>query len=210
MVGCGKEESKTTTIYGTVFNSYSGNPVSKMEVQLWRKNYSSDSYSHMYNQDVLGSSVSGSDGQYEIPLYIELHPNDTYYKYALKVTCEGYSTYSREISIENGNAYRFDINLEPEISEPIVARPTIYGNSPYEVSSYVIDDGGRPIVETGFEYIVNYGYGDICSISCGFFETSFHGQILTNYALKRVRAYASNGTYIGYSEWVYLVDKIIG
>lgn len=116
MLGCKKEES-VTKVYGTVLNSFSGNPVPKMEVQLWQENYSSSSYSYMYNYAMIGSSVSGSDGQYEIPLTIELHPDGTHYQYALYVDCEGYYSFYSPISIENGHAYKFDINLEPDIDK---------------------------------------------------------------------------------------------
>lgn len=92
------------------------------------------------------------------------------------------------------------------LSMPVVAKPTLSNNSPYEASSRVINDGGWSIVDKGFEYYVYWnGWDDgTYFISCGSGNANFQGQIPTGaYTVNKVRAYASNGVHTGYSNWVY-------
>ena len=94
---------------------------------------------------------------------------------------------------------------------PVVSNP-ILSNISYnscDAQATVTNNGGGQIVDKGFEYYVRWnGWGDgTYSLSCGPGETNFYGQIPGEaYTLEKVRAYASNGIYTGYSGWVYVDD----
>lgn len=117
MLGCKKD--KTTTIYGTVFNSVTHEPVLGMEVVVGVK----DTYYYHNDTYLISSSVSGTDGLYELA-FGEVNVNfpgiyegqtlpDYYVKYFLEVNADGYNKYHQETSIVEGGTYHIDINLVP-------------------------------------------------------------------------------------------------
>lgn len=89
--------------------------------------------------------------------------------------------------------------------EPVVNNPTIISISQNGrtavVRSLIMDDGGSPILDKGFEYVALNEF----SQSCGFGNSNFLTEISSPYStpLKRVRAYASNAYRTGYSDWIY-------
>lgn len=115
MLGCGKEESKTTTIYGTVFNSVTHEPIigAKINVGFRQTNY--DGHTTAIDQDfIISSSVSGSDGQFELQ-FGEVNNYDENYTqhFYIKATASGYYNYTQTTGITIGSNYRMDINLDP-------------------------------------------------------------------------------------------------
>lgn len=116
MHGCEKkkEESKTT-IYGTVFDGCNNEPIigAKIEVGYLSDYNGASSAGDLYNIDRYGfplsSSVSGSDGQYEIS-FGEVPANKGYYIY---ITRSGYNRYGVVTGIQIGSSYRMDFNLYP-------------------------------------------------------------------------------------------------
>lgn len=113
MLGCGKENSepeptpKTTSIYGTVFNSVTHEPVIGAEVVI---GVQSLIYGTAYCNDIT-SSVSGSDGQYELQ-YGSVENVMFFY---ISVSCDGYQNYRSNTSFgEGGGLYHMDINLVPK------------------------------------------------------------------------------------------------
>lgn len=90
---------------------------------------------------------------------------------------------------------------EPRVANPTIVSVSQNGRTAF-VRSQIIDDGGTPILDKGFEY---YGYFDYDHDhkSCGQGINNFGTEITLGYSLKRVRAYADNGYRKGYSEWVY-------
>lgn len=96
----------------------------------------------------------------------------------------------------------------PVVSNPILSN--IQSNIT-NVRATVTSDGGWQIVDKGFEYYW-YDYGDhYDEISCGPGFDNFQTQVpigtngnnYPDYRRSKVRAYASNGTFTGYSGWVY-------
>lgn len=94
---------------------------------------------------------------------------------------------------------------EPVIANPIIVSfdPTTHHNSHAVVSSSVINNGGSPILDKGFEFYDSYGWS--FDESCGGGNNNYQTEIESSihYPLIRVRAYADNGYRKGYSEWVY-------
>lgn len=118
MFGCGKENSepisepttKTTNIYGTVFNSVTHEPVIGAEIEIGGSYDPELSYDQRWCYR-FSSSVSGADGQYELH-FGEVKRYD--YSY-VRVTCNGYREYfvSAAFNYEGGANYQVDINLRP-------------------------------------------------------------------------------------------------
>lgn len=113
MVGCGKQnvepQNTTTTIYGTVFNSRTHEPVVGAEVEIGGVDYSLsyyDSHCHRYS-----SSVSGTDGQFEL----RFGKVESYHYSYVHVRCSGYVEYFTiaDFVFGGGDSYRVDINLNP-------------------------------------------------------------------------------------------------
>ena len=113
MIGCGKKEVTTTTIYGTVFNALTNEPISGAKIEI---GYLSDYFSSMNDLAninswgfPISSSVSGSDGQYELS-FGEVPVNKGYYIY---ITRSGYDRYCVVTGVQIGSSYRMDFNLYP-------------------------------------------------------------------------------------------------
>lgn len=99
------------TVYGTVFNKVTHEPVSGVEVEIGQ-NWSS-SVLQYYGSSAchkITSSISGYDGQFEMQ-FGEL---DFYEDFYIGASCDGYKNYYSKISIGEGGDYRMDINLEPK------------------------------------------------------------------------------------------------
>lgn len=116
LFGCKKEDhtdmvtTPTTMIYGTVFNSKQGDPVLGAEISLRIKYY----YAFNFQEGVVSSSVSGSDGQYELILGEIEHGDDDHPEFAIIVEKEGFYADYKPISITFGGVYHVDLNLEPQ------------------------------------------------------------------------------------------------
>lgn len=101
MFGCGKEEGSTSgggtgSIYGTVTDFATGDPVANANVQLL-----------MSGNTTLHASITGNDGQYEISDV----PSGTY---SIKVTKVGYSDLidSNPIVVEKGKPTKRDVQIK--------------------------------------------------------------------------------------------------
>lgn len=115
--GCGKVNNPTT-IYGTVFNSVTHEPVIGAEVEYGslRGDLNTNHYTAACHK--VSSSVSGSDGQFELQ-FTGVHDNSESYtgvppKFYIYVTCAGYSEYFSMTSSSLGGSHRMDINLKPK------------------------------------------------------------------------------------------------
>lgn len=115
MLGCEKkkEETKTTTIYGTVFDAHNNEPITGAKIEVgYLSSYSygvNDYFNISNNGFPLSSSISGSDGQYEIS-FGEVPDNEGYYIY---ITRSGYDRYCVVTGVQTGSSYRMDFNLNP-------------------------------------------------------------------------------------------------
>lgn len=112
MLGCSKKEESKTTIYGTVFDAHSHEPITGAKIVVgYLSNYydGTDWYIIDHNGFPLSSSVSGSDGQYEIS-FGEVPDNKGYYIY---ITHSSYDSYCVVTGVQIGSSYRMDFNLYP-------------------------------------------------------------------------------------------------
>ena len=113
MFSCGKEESKTTTIYGTVFNSVTHEPVIGAAVEVgYREGLISNYYDNAHDHK-FSSSVSGADGQFELQ-FDEVNLDNSVLWYYLFVNARDYYSKYQTTSITMGGAYRMDVNLNPK------------------------------------------------------------------------------------------------
>ena len=113
MAGCGKETfepattTQNTTIYGTVFNKVTHEPVIGAQVVIGAQQLL---YGTAYCNDI-SSSVSGSDGQFEL----QFGPVDNVMFFYIKASSDGYDSYAKNTTFgEVGGSYHFDINLVPK------------------------------------------------------------------------------------------------
>lgn len=110
------------------------------------------------------------------------------------------------IYVSSGTLTKTIVVKAKAAEEPKVNKPTIVsissGGRNAVVSSSIINDGGSPILDKGFEYSDFYDIEG--TESCGSGINSFTAEIIgkTN-RLKKVRAFANNGFRTGYSDWVY-------
>lgn len=118
MFGCGKEEGSTSgggtgSIYGTVTDFATGDPVANANVQLL-----------MSGNTTLHASITGNDGQYEISDV----PSGTY---SIKVTKVGYSDLidSNPIVVEKGKPTKRDVQIKK-----LPSSLHIYDNESNEIS----------------------------------------------------------------------------
>lgn len=115
MLGCEKESNEpvvtpqSTTIYGTVFNSVTHEPVIGAEVEIGQNWTAQTSFGSIYNNKI-SSSISGSDGQFELQ-FGELSDYDHFY---MAASCNGYKNYYSRADFGMGSgSFRVDINLDP-------------------------------------------------------------------------------------------------
>ena len=114
MLGCQKDNT-TTTIYGTVFNSQTHEPIVSAQIEVgFRTNDISDDY--MGSRDHrISSSVSGADGQFELQFgEVQIPTGDKFRWYYIYGTAAGYKDYYQPTGIAIGSNYRMDVNLNPE------------------------------------------------------------------------------------------------
>lgn len=112
MVGCTKKTT-STTIYGTVFDSYSHEPVVGAEIEVGIK------YNGLSDRYRLSSSVSGNDGHYELRFDDIHHNHDREFVFYICASgtyesyygSQSYKTYYGLTSVEIGGSYQIDINL---------------------------------------------------------------------------------------------------
>lgn len=101
------EPSKSITVYGTVLNSKTHEPVTGAEVIIGAQQSISGT---SYWTDI-SSSVSGSDGQYEL----QFNAVDNAMFYYIKVNSSGYVSYSSRTTFgDGGGTYRMDLNIQPK------------------------------------------------------------------------------------------------
>ena len=94
----------TVKIYGTVFDFASGEPLPRVQVELWR-------YAEHDDQEdqIVASTYSGSDGQYEFIL--DKVSNQYYGIEAYRAGYYGNDEY--DLMLSPGNTYNVDIVLIP-------------------------------------------------------------------------------------------------
>lgn len=102
--------SQTTTVFGTVFNKVTHEPVIGAEVEIGQNwGYSHSQYYGSSACHKITSSISGSDGQFELH-FGEL---DFYEDFYIATSCYGYENYYSKVIIGEGSECRIDVNLEP-------------------------------------------------------------------------------------------------
>jgi hypothetical protein len=115
--GCKKQnvepepQNTTTTIYGTVFNSVTHEPVIGAEIEIGQNDHipQYQYFGSNYNEKI-SSSVSGSDGQFELQ-FGELAEYQDFY---IAASCNGYNHYYSKTNFGiGGGIFRVDINLDP-------------------------------------------------------------------------------------------------
>lgn len=157
--GCKPEEEieKFGTIYGTIFNKVTHEPVNGAQVEYGYYTASNILYnghpsSIEYHR--ISSAISGYDGQYEMQfeeVQFDLDFNDGYY---ISATYNGFQGYHSSAVNGNGGVYRLDINLEPD--EPAVEsfKVTING---VEIDTIYFEEG----INTSTFLVTNDGTIDI-------------------------------------------------
>lgn len=122
MLGCGREEEpqtvQTTTIYGTVFNKVTHEPVNGVQIEYGYYRASNNLVNGVpmsTNRYSISSAISGYDGQYEMEFKTvqqnDLDWNDGFY---ISAECDGYLYYFSSAVEGMSGIFRFDINLDPE------------------------------------------------------------------------------------------------
>ena len=121
MAGCKKNDNKdddsnnntvvSTKIYGTVFNASTIEPIHGAQVEFCtaRQVFANGDFDCF---EIISSSISGSDGQYEIE-FNELPYLYGGYHYVLRVTCTNYISQIVTLTIIEGSTSRVDINIIP-------------------------------------------------------------------------------------------------
>lgn len=110
MLGCEKQNVEpdpeiVTKIYGTVFDYETGSPLQGAQIQFGR--YHDSYYSHEFYR--ISSSVSGSDGFYEL-IFGELPQSNSYDIYQIRVDYSDWNTKIVPLDVVEGNSYHIDIN----------------------------------------------------------------------------------------------------
>lgn len=164
MFGCGKDEpqaSQTTTIYGTVFNKVTHEPVNGAQVKYgYYKASNMLVNGHPMNTErySISSAISGYDGQFEMQfeeVQYDLDWNDGFY---ISATCDGYEGYYSSAVESIGGTYRLDINLEPEpeliesfaISINGVETDTLYLSNANTSGTFLVTNNGSVEVKVYF------------------------------------------------------------
>lgn len=112
LFGCKKD--KTTTIYGTVFNSVTHEPIVGAQIEVGFRS-GTNVYSHYVSDGDhrVSSSVSGSDGQFELQ-FGEVQIPGTFRWYYIYGTASDYNDYYQQTGVAIGSNYRMDVNLDPK------------------------------------------------------------------------------------------------
>jgi hypothetical protein len=103
MFGCQDEWTADSpihfTVYGTVFDRYTGDPVSGAQVTLYYGTHVAGVGTSNPN-GAAGSGVSGSDGQYRIPcIATDNLISVNRHMYQIEASCYGYHGYSEKVTI---------------------------------------------------------------------------------------------------------------
>lgn len=103
MFGCQDEWTADSpihfTVYGTVFDRYTGDPVSGAKVSLYYGTHTAGVGTSNPN-GAAGSGVSGSDGQFRIPcIATDNLISVNRHMYQLEAICYGYQDYSERVTI---------------------------------------------------------------------------------------------------------------
>jgi len=115
LVSCTPDTVETNTetkVYGTVFNSKTGDAVNKVQVFLGSYagiNYDDESDEDYIDAQIVSSTFSGSDGYYEFVL----QDVSKDLKYVLYITSEGYGEFELPITLNPGQSYKYDLGLIP-------------------------------------------------------------------------------------------------
>lgn len=111
LVSCTPDTVETNTetkVYGTVFNSKTGDAVNKVQVFLASyKGYDED-YEPI-DPSLISSTFSGSDGYFEFIL----QDVSKDLKYLLYVESQGYDFFELPITLNPGQSYKYDLGLIP-------------------------------------------------------------------------------------------------
>jgi hypothetical protein len=118
MIGCQDEWTANSPIhfivYGTVFDRYTGDPVSGAQITLYYGTHTAGVGTSNPN-GAAGSGVSGSDGQYRIPcIATDNLISVNHHMYQIEATCYGYYGYSEKVTIieTEGLEIQMDILLD--------------------------------------------------------------------------------------------------
>ena len=108
-----------TTIYGTVFNSVTHEPIIGAQIEVGYRTYPYSGSGNGYYQDkfdhAISSSVSGVDGQFELQFGKVNIVDESHFKgYYIYSTAKNYYNDFRFTGISIGSNYRIDVNLEPK------------------------------------------------------------------------------------------------
>lgn len=180
----------------------SGSAYFKMS-HTWLSFNDSRGYSGYYNER--SSSVNLEPGEsIEITIYLTAENRD-YLNSGMNIAY---------LTVSIGGVSKKCVIKAIGLSEPIVENPVLSNiaddHRQCMASSSVISTGGAQIVDKGFEYqtvtasgAINY-YVNTLSVGSGNFSATLN--VTSGYQLVKIRAYASNLTKTGYSDWVFLSD----
>lgn len=108
-----KEETSTsstdTTIYGTVFDKATGEPVRAATVSFVMAHASGIAY----GSKTIASTVTGMDGAFEL-VFGKVESDITYLRQMIVVTCSGYKDNAFNVTVTpgEGNKYKMDFVIE--------------------------------------------------------------------------------------------------
>ena len=111
--GCADKEempSTDTTIYGTVFDKTTGEPVRAATVSFVMAHNSGLSFG---GSQTIASTVTGMDGAYEL-VFGQYDRDINYLRQMIVVSCSGYKDNAFAITITpgEGNKYKMDFSIE--------------------------------------------------------------------------------------------------
>ena len=114
MLGCAKDNT-TTTIYGTVFNSVTHEPIAGAQIEVGFRTGNDIAGYYISSRDHrISSSVSGADGQFELLFgEVQIPTVDYFCWYYIYGTAAGYEDYYQPTGIAIGSNFRMDVNLDP-------------------------------------------------------------------------------------------------
>lgn len=113
LICCRKVITSTTAIYGIVIDMHTHEPVKGARIEVgYLEDYWNETVYYAINSHgrALSSSVSGSDGQFDIS-FGEVPENEGFY---VKIICEGYADYYDLIGVSVGSNLRMDFIINPQ------------------------------------------------------------------------------------------------